>query len=59
MSSDKAYGLIYILGPLFPTIAPQNSLLLLFRKKEDFDIITIILLFSYITSVYVGVFSIA
>jgi len=59
MSSDKAYDPIYIIGPFFPTIAPQNSLLLLLRKKEDFDIITIILLFSYITSVCVGVFSIA
>lgn len=36
MSSNKAHGPIYILGPSIPTIAPQNFLLLLLWKKGGF-----------------------
>ena len=58
MSSDKAHGPIYIPGPFIPTIAPQNSTLLLLEKKGDFDIPKITLLCSYVTSFFIGVFSI-
>ena len=56
MSSDKAHVQIYILGPFIPTIALQNSTLLLSKKKKGyFDITTITLLCSYAISVCVGV----
>ena len=55
-----APGLIHLSGSAIPTIASQNSPLLLLKKqKEDFDITIIILFLSHVTSVCVITFSTA
>ena len=59
MSLDKVDDPIYLSRPFIATIAPQNSTLLLFKKKGGFDITAIILLCSYVISVCAGVFSTA
>ena len=60
ISSGTAYGPISIFRPFIPTIAPQNStLLLLEKKKGGFRFSSNYLSHSYVISFYASIFSTA